>query len=112
RTGQGWDNYAAAREKLATRMGRPPDTFPGAPDDPYWNFIRRLYFYDPGRALRQLEVPVLAIFGELDNNILPEKNRAAWEAALREGKNPDYTVFILPKADHLMLEAKVGSNAE
>src|SRR5438270_10432649 len=29
RTGQGWDEYATAREKFAARMGPPPDTFPG-----------------------------------------------------------------------------------
>jgi uncharacterized protein len=40
RTGQGWDDYTAARTALSTRMGRAPDTFPGSPDDPYWSFIR------------------------------------------------------------------------
>jgi alpha/beta superfamily hydrolase len=42
RTGQGWDQYIAAREKLAARMGTPPDTFPGTPDHPCWQFIKRL----------------------------------------------------------------------
>jgi uncharacterized protein len=112
RTGQGWDAYATGREKLAARMGRPPGTFPGTPDDPYWEFIRRLYFYHPAPTIRQLKLPVLAIFGELDNNILAEKNKAAWEVALEGGGNRDYTLRIMPKADHLMLEAKVGSNAE
>ena len=64
RTGQGWDEYAAAREKLAARMGPPPDTFPGnARTIPTWQFIRRLYFYDPAPTLRQLQVPTLALFG-------------------------------------------------
>ena len=36
RTGEGWDEYAAARETLAARMGPAPDTIPGTPDDPYW----------------------------------------------------------------------------
>lgn len=112
RTGQGWAEYAATREKLAARMGPPPDNFPGTPDHPYWQFIRRLYFYDPAATLRQLQVPTLALFGELDNNILAEKNRAAWEAALEAGGNRDYTLRILPKANHEMLEAKVGNNAE
>jgi uncharacterized protein len=112
RTGQGWDQYAAARAKIAARMGPPPDTFPGTPRDPYWQFIRRLYFYDPAPTLRQLKLPVLALFGELDNNILAEKNRSAWESALKAGNNRDYTLRILPRADHLQLEAKVGSNAE
>jgi pimeloyl-ACP methyl ester carboxylesterase len=112
RTGQGWDEYAAAREKLAARMGSPPDTFPGTPDHAYWQFIRRSYFYDPAPALRQLQAPVLALFGELDNNIIAEKNKAAWEAALKAGGNRDYTLRILPKANHLQLEAKIGTNAE
>ena len=112
RTGQGWNEYAAAREKLAARIGRPPDTMPGTPDHPYWQSIRNSYFYDPAPTLGQLRVPVLAIFGELDNNILAEKNRAAWEAALKAGGHRDYTLRILPKANHYQWEAKIGSNME
>jgi uncharacterized protein len=112
RTGQGWDGYAAARDKLAARLGKPPDTIPGTPDHPYWEVIRRSYFYDPTPTLRQLQVPTLALWGELDNNILAEKNKSAWEAALKAGGNRDYTLKILPKANHAQWEAKVGSNAE
>ena len=112
RTGQGWDEYAAAREKLAARMGPPPDTIPGTPDHPWLQFIRRLYFYDPAPTLRQLQTPTLALFGELDNNIMADKNKAAWEAALKAGGNRDYTLLILPRANHSQFEAKVGSNAE
>jgi pimeloyl-ACP methyl ester carboxylesterase len=93
-------------------MGRAPDAFPAKTDDPYWGFIRRLYFYDPGPTLRQLRVPTLALFGELDTNILPGKNAAAWDAALKAAGNKDYAIRILPKANHLMLEAKAGNNAE
>jgi pimeloyl-ACP methyl ester carboxylesterase len=112
RTGQGWAEYAAAREKLAAKIGAPPDTFPATPDHAYWQFIRRLYFYDPAPTLRQLRVPTLALFGELDNNVLADKNKAAWEAALKAAGHPDYTVRILPKANHIMLEANLGNNAE
>lgn len=112
RTGQGWNEYAAAREKIVARMGKAPDTFPGSPNDSYWRSIRNLYFYDPAPTLRKLQIPVLAFFGELDDNILAEKNKTAWESALHVGGNRDYTLQILPKADHLMLEAKVGNNAE
>lgn len=111
RTGEGWEAYAAARGSLAARMGQ-SKTFPANPDDPQWEFIRRLYFYDPAPVLRQLRTPTLAIFGELDNNILAEKNSAAWEEAMKASGNPDYTSRILPKANHLQLEAKIGSNAE
>jgi pimeloyl-ACP methyl ester carboxylesterase len=71
-----------------------------------------VYFYDPAPTLRQLQVPTLALFGELDNNILADKNKAGWEAALKAGGHRDYTVQILPKANHMQLEARVGNNAE
>jgi hypothetical protein len=48
----------------------------------------------------------------LDNNIMAEKNKAAWEAAVKAAGNRDYMFRILPKANHSLFEAKVGSNAE
>jgi uncharacterized protein len=112
RSGQGWDEYAALRATLAARMGAPPDTFPGTPDHPSWQVIRRLYFYDPAPTLRQLRVPTLALFGELDNNIMADKNKTAWESALSAGGHRDYTLRIVPQGNHLQLEARIGSNAE
>ncbi len=112
RTGQGWEEYAAAREKLVAKMGAAPKTIPGTADDPYFEFIRRLYFYDPVPTLRQLRTPTLGLWGELDNNVLADKNSAAWEAALAAAGNKNYTLKILPKANHALWEAKVGSNAE
>ena len=113
RTGQGWDKYLAARETIAARMGgSPPEAFPATQDHPSLQFIRPLVLHDPAPALRQLQLPTLALFGELDNNILAEKNRVAWEAALTAGRHRDYTLRILPKANHALLEARVGNNAE
>jgi hypothetical protein len=110
RTGEGWEDYLAARQRIGA--GRSPDTFPETQDHPYWGVIRRLYFYDPGPTLRRLRTPVLALFGELDNNIVAHKNRAAWETALSSGVNPDFTLEVLPKANHVLLEAAIGNNAE
>ncbi len=93
-------------------MGQPPDTFPSTPDHPQWQVIKRTYFYDPVPTLRQLTVPTLAMWGELDNNIVADKNKLAWDAALKAAGNRDYTLTVLPKANHDMLEAKTGSNAE
>ena len=111
--GQGWDQYLAARETLAARMGgNPPESFPATQDHPYLQFIRPMIMHDPAPTIRQLQLPVLALFGELDNNIMAEKNRAAWDAALTAGGHRDYTLRILPRANHALLEAKVGNNAE
>ena len=112
RTGQGWTEYAAAREKLAARLGPPPSTIPDRPDAPYFQTIKRFYFYDPAPTLRLLQTPTLALWGELDNNILAEKNKAAWAAALEAAGNRDFTLTILPKANHAQWQAKIGSNAE
>lgn len=112
RTGQGWDAYLAAREKVARAGGNPPEAFPGTPDHPSLQFLRPLVRHEPAPAIRQLRLPVLALFGALDNNILAAKNRAAWEAALNAGGHTDFTLRILPRANHAMLEAKAGTNAE
>jgi len=111
-TGEGWEDYLAARQQLATRLGPPPPNFPGTQDDPLWRTMRAFYFYNPGPTLRRLRTPTLAIFGELDDNILADKNKAAWDAALKAAGNRDYTLRILPKANHSQWEATVGSNAE
>lgn len=112
RTGEGWNEYVAAREKLTSRIGPPPDNFPATSDHPLWQSMRRMYFFDPAPTLRQLTLPVLALFGELDNNIVAEKNKAAWQRALEGAGHRDHTLVILPNANHGMLEAKIGSNAE
>jgi pimeloyl-ACP methyl ester carboxylesterase len=112
RTGEAWDEYTTARAALATKIGRPPDSFPAAPDHPHWQVLKRLYFHDPGPTLRRLQTPTLAIWGELDNNILADKNKAAWEQALKTAGSRDYTLTVLPKANHSLFEAKVGNNAE
>ena len=77
-----------------------------------FDVIRRLYLHDPAPTLRALRTPTLAIFGAVDDNILAEKNRAAWESALSAGGHSDYTLRILPRANHLQLEARSGTNAE
>ena len=112
RQGKAGNEYIASRAKLVEPMGKAPATIPGTQDDPYWKTIRALYLYDPGPTLRRLQTPTLALFGERDDNIVAEKNRAAWESALKAAGNRDYSLRILRSADHVMLEAKVGNNAE
>ena len=40
------------------------------------------------------------------------KNQHAWDAALKMADNRDYTLRTLASANHMMLEAKAGNNAE
>ena len=57
-------------------------------------------------------MPTLAIWGSLDNNIVADRNTPAWEDALKAAGNRDYALVVLSQANHAMLEATVGSNAE
>ncbi|MCZ6918771.1 MAG: alpha/beta fold hydrolase [Gemmatimonadetes bacterium] len=68
--------------------------------------------YDPAVALRRIDVPVLALFGELDLQVPPAQNRPPMEEALRAGGNADYTIEVLPGANHLFITATTGSPTE
>jgi hypothetical protein len=100
------------RNALVARLGQAPPNFPSDPDDPHFRFMRPVVQYDPAPTLRTMRVPTLALFGELDNNILATKNEAAWRTALAAGGHPDYTLLTLPKANHYQFEAALGTNAE
>jgi pimeloyl-ACP methyl ester carboxylesterase len=112
RTGERWDEYMAARKKLEKRSWLPYIGAPATQDDAQWALMRLTYFYDPLPALKNVHCPTLALFGELDLNVLPEKNKAKWEAALREGGNRDYTLLILAEGNHVLMEARTGSSEE
>jgi len=43
---------------------------------------------------------------------MPEKQKPLWEKDLTKGGNRDYSLVVVPKGDHDMLEAEVGSSAE
>lgn len=75
-------------------------------------WFRTFLAYDPLPALESLQVPVLAVNGELDLQVTHEANLAAIEAALERGGNPDYTVVALPGLNHLFQTAETGSVAE
>ena len=69
--------------------------------------------YDPAPALQKVRCPVLALFGELDLQVVPlDANRSAMQAAFEKGGNSRSTVTVIPKANHLFQAAGTGSPAE
>ena len=80
----------------------------------FWfrNFYRGIMDFDPAPYWSKVRCPVLAFFGELDHNVPPDPNRRAMESALRRRKNGDSTIIVLPKANHLFLQAKTGTRDE
>ena len=73
-------------------------------------WFRFFLTYDPTEGLRGTRVPVLALFGGLDLQVLVDQNRPPLEEAL--AGNPDATVEVLPGANHLFQAATTGSPAE
>lgn len=63
-------------------------------------------FLDPAESLKDIQVPVLALYGEYDKNIDPVQAIAAWEGIA--ARNPHITVKTIPKADHNMIVGGTG----
>jgi pimeloyl-ACP methyl ester carboxylesterase len=68
--------------------------------------------YDPIPELGELQVPVLAMWGEKDMQVPPEGNREPVEQALAESGNPDVTVSVLPGLNHLFQTSDTGAPTE
>lgn len=73
-------------------------------------WMRHFLNYDPAPALRRLDVPVLAIWGTRDLQVLPALNRPALERAL--AGNPRAAFVELEGLNHMFQAAATGSLAE
>jgi hypothetical protein len=65
--------------------------------------------YDVGEDWAKVTVPVLALYGGMDAQVDAGQNKPALEASLSQAKNPDVTIKVLPKANHLFQQATTGS---
>ncbi|HYJ89311.1 MAG TPA: alpha/beta hydrolase [Pyrinomonadaceae bacterium] len=69
--------------------------------------------HDPRATLKKVRVPVLAITGERDLQVVPAKeNLAAIGEALKSAGNKDYEIIEVPKLNHLFQTSETGSPAE
>lgn len=75
-------------------------------------WMRFFITYDPAVILRRLKAPVLALFGELDLQVLPEQNAPVLEAALRAAGNEQVEIHRLAGLNHLFQPAKTGTPQE
>lgn len=75
--------------------------------DPWYRWFAR---YDPAPVLRRLRVPILALNGSLDRQVLAAENLAGIRAAL--AGNPDATVTELPGLNHLFQHGRTGGLGE
>jgi len=75
-------------------------------------WFRSLIRQDPAVYLRDVKIPVLALFGEKDAQVDARVNAEAVRASLTAAGNPDYEVRSLSGLNHLFQHAETGSIEE
>jgi hypothetical protein len=73
-----------------------------------YNWMRYFISCDPADYLSDIECPVLALNGELDCQVLAEKNILSIRAVLERGGNKDFKTEIFPGLNHLFQSSKSG----
>jgi pimeloyl-ACP methyl ester carboxylesterase len=99
RTGEEWERYATAlrasrREPWASLGG------PERANDWWWAWYRTKMDIDPTTFLKQVRIPVFALWGGNDRLVPVERSRAAVAGALVRGGNRNATLIVVPGADH------------
>ena len=128
RTGEGWDEaQRIVEEQARAAIAELPEEQRAAIPDldtfvrtraqqqlvavqlPWFRFFLD---FDPATVLEQVNVPVLALFGEKDLQVPPDVNVGPMRAALERAPTTDYTIEVIPGANHLFQEAVTGSPNE
>jgi pimeloyl-ACP methyl ester carboxylesterase len=73
--------------------------------DPWFRFFVQ---HDPAPALRQVDVPVLALYGSKDLQVPAGQNADPMRAALQASPSDDATVRVLDGLNHLFQPAETG----
>ena len=112
RTGQGWEKLQEAYRK-ASEAGEPwLYSEPQPPGAWFRTMYRKMMDFDPAPFWRQVKCPVLAFFGELDHNVPPRPNAEILEKLLSGAGHTAHTIKVLPRANHLFLQAETGLMTE
>lgn len=123
RTGEGWSELEAdIEERLREQLSQLPESqrstlgnmeqFINAQvsrqlDSAKSSWFKSFIETDPRKYLRSLDVPVLAIFGEKDSQVLPSPNRDILEQI-----DGNYSIRTIPDANHLFQVSESGMPGE
>ena len=102
-----------ALEKLhAAVETRPWFEHAGRCDRALFYSARKMVEFDPGPVWEKVKCPVLAIYGEKDTSLPPEKNLPIIRQGLARAGNKDVTIKVFPMADHGLKVTKTGGPEE
>jgi pimeloyl-ACP methyl ester carboxylesterase len=101
RSAKGWKQLEA-EWKSAEKRGDPwTGLLRPAPEDSYfWSFFARIAEYNAADYWRKVNVPALVVQAGEDIYTPREQTIDAIHAALREARNADFTIVVLPSAPH------------
>lgn len=109
-TGEGWERYARLRAE-SVAAGVPEEVLESADrDDPGWEWTRLNMGYDPVPVLETVRVPLLALFGEKDRNVVPQDNLPRMHEALKKAGNVDVRLLVIPDANHGLRMVEEGES--
>jgi len=127
-TGQGWDQAEASMRALVMQQFEafPEQTQEAVGDvDAFvdaivveqmatWQspWFESFFKHDPRPSIAALQVPVIALFGELDTQVPAAANATAMSEAINESSAPGYTIATIVSANHGFQEAVTGSMDE
>lgn len=102
-------DYRKSMADLAALVPVSVENWPVTPQETWQaNPIEDEDVWNPVAAIRQVNIPVLAIFGDKDRNMDSFQADLAYRNALSEAGNPKSQVEMLPNADHIILASKTG----
>ena len=124
-TGQGWDEVEAAMRSMVQQgfEALPEQAREAIPDEDglvdsivaeeiaTWQspWFGSFLGHDPRPAIVALDVPVIALYGELDVQVPAAANSTAMSEAMAESNVPTHTIATIFSANHLFQEAVTGS---
>ena len=123
--GQGWNEVEATMRILVQQQfaAMPEQMREGIPDEDAlvdsivaeelatWQspWFKSFVEHDPAPAIVALDIPLIALYGELDTQVAAAANSTAMSEAITESSVPTYTIATIFSANHLFQEAVTGS---
>jgi pimeloyl-ACP methyl ester carboxylesterase len=75
-------------------------------------WTRAFLAYDPAEDLRQIDIPLLALFGTKDTQVVAEQNAPAMRDVLEAAGNTRFEIEVLENPNHLFQTAVTGLPGE
>lgn len=98
-------------EKMKEKENLDPETFASQIKRVNTSWFRYFLNYDPTVALKQINIPVLALNGELDLQVSSKQNLTAIRKSI-ENRNISFTAIEFPRLNHLFQTCENGSITE